>query len=93
MKSIIAEAPSIFKVCKFAHGLTNQGRLETARFRRLKPNGVRDFNEALYQELKAHAPREVAFVGGYALLDSPVIPFLEKIGADGNWRREAIVNH
>lgn len=35
---------------------------------------------ALYQELKAHIPREVAFVGAYALLDSPVIPFLEKIG-------------
>ena len=29
---------------------------------------------------KAHIPREVAFVGGYALLDSSVIPFLEKIG-------------
>jgi ribosomal protein S18 acetylase RimI-like enzyme len=35
---------------------------------------------ALHQELKAHIPREIAFVGGYALLDSPVIPFLEKIG-------------
>jgi hypothetical protein len=33
---------------------------------------------ALHHELKAHIPREVAFVGVYALLDSPVIPFLEK---------------
>jgi hypothetical protein len=30
--------------------------------------------------LKAHIPREVAFVGMHALLDSPVISFLEKIG-------------
>lgn len=36
--------------------------------------------DLLDQELKAHIPREVAFVGGYALLDSPVIPFLEKFG-------------
>jgi hypothetical protein len=35
---------------------------------------------ALHHELKAHIPREVAFVGVYALRDSPVIPFLEKIG-------------
>jgi ribosomal protein S18 acetylase RimI-like enzyme len=40
----------------------------------------RGIGTALHQELKAHIPREVAFVGGYALLDSPVIPFLEKIG-------------
>jgi hypothetical protein len=37
---------------------------------------------ALHQELKTHTHilRKVAFVGGYVLLDSPVIPFLEKIG-------------
>jgi GNAT superfamily N-acetyltransferase len=40
----------------------------------------RGIGTALHQELKAHIPREVAFVGGYALLDSPIIPFLEKIG-------------
>jgi ribosomal protein S18 acetylase RimI-like enzyme len=40
----------------------------------------RGIGTALHQELKAHIPREVAFVGGYALLDSPVVPFLEKIG-------------
>jgi ribosomal protein S18 acetylase RimI-like enzyme len=40
----------------------------------------RGIGTALHQELKAHIPREVAFVGGYALLDNPVIPFLEKIG-------------
>jgi GNAT superfamily N-acetyltransferase len=40
----------------------------------------RGIGTALHQELKAHMPREVAFVGGYALLDSPVVPFLEKIG-------------
>lgn len=40
----------------------------------------RGVGTALHQELKAHNPQEVAFVGGYALLDSPVIPFLEKIG-------------
>lgn len=40
----------------------------------------RGIGTPLHQELKAHIPREVAFVGGYALLDSPVIPFLEKIG-------------
>jgi hypothetical protein len=34
----------------------------------------------LHQELKAHIPRIVPFVGRYALLDSPVLPFLEKIG-------------
>jgi GNAT superfamily N-acetyltransferase len=33
---------------------------------------------ALHQELKAH-PQGGSLVGGYALLDSPVIPFLEKI--------------
>lgn len=40
----------------------------------------RGIGTALHQELKAHIPREVAFVGRYALLDSPVTPFLEKIG-------------
>lgn len=40
----------------------------------------RGIGTALHHELKAHIPREVAFVGIYALLDSPVIPFLEKIG-------------
>lgn len=40
----------------------------------------RGIGTALHHELKAHIPREVAFVGLYALLDSPVIPFLEKIG-------------
>jgi GNAT superfamily N-acetyltransferase len=40
----------------------------------------RGIGTALHHELKAHIPREVAFVGVYALLDSPVIPFLEKIG-------------
>jgi hypothetical protein len=35
---------------------------------------------SLHQELKTHIPREVAFVGGYALIDGPGIPFLEKIG-------------
>lgn len=40
----------------------------------------RGIGTALHQELMAHVPHEVAFVGGYALLDSPAIPFLEKIG-------------
>src|SRR4029078_10885904 len=40
----------------------------------------RGIGTALHYELKAHIPREVALVGVYALLDSPVIPFLEKIG-------------
>ncbi|HEX3127281.1 MAG TPA: GNAT family N-acetyltransferase [Thermoanaerobaculia bacterium] len=40
----------------------------------------RGIGTALHHELKVHIPREVAFVGIYALLDSPVIPFLEKIG-------------
>lgn len=34
----------------------------------------------MHHELKAHIPREVACVAVYAVLDSPVIPFLEKIG-------------
>lgn len=46
----------------------------------------RGIGTALHQELKAHIPREVAFVGGYTLLDSPVIPFLEKIC----WQRSEI---
>lgn len=40
----------------------------------------RGIGTALHRELKAHIRREVAFVGMYALVDSPVIPFLEKIG-------------
>lgn len=40
----------------------------------------RGIGTALYRELKAQLPREVAFVGGYALVESPVIPFLEKLG-------------
>jgi hypothetical protein len=40
----------------------------------------RGIGTALHHERKAHIPREAAFVGVYALLDSPVIPFLEKIG-------------
>jgi len=40
----------------------------------------RGIGTVLHHELKAHIPREVASVGLYALLDSPVIPFLEKIG-------------
>lgn len=35
---------------------------------------------ALHHELKAHIPREVAFVGVYALLDSPVIPSSKRSG-------------
>jgi GNAT superfamily N-acetyltransferase len=41
----------------------------------------RGIGTALHQELKAYIPKEeVAFVGRYALLDSPVIPLLEKVG-------------
>jgi ribosomal protein S18 acetylase RimI-like enzyme len=40
----------------------------------------RGIGTALHHELKAHIPREVAFVGLYALLDSPVVSFFEKIG-------------
>lgn len=40
----------------------------------------RGIGTALHQELKAYIPREVAFVGVYAVLGSPVIPFFEKIG-------------
>jgi ribosomal protein S18 acetylase RimI-like enzyme len=40
----------------------------------------RGIGTALHHELKAHIPRAVALVDAYALLDSPVIPFLEKIG-------------
>jgi ribosomal protein S18 acetylase RimI-like enzyme len=40
----------------------------------------RGIGTALHHELKAHIPHGVAFVGGYALVDSPVIPFLEKLG-------------
>jgi ribosomal protein S18 acetylase RimI-like enzyme len=40
----------------------------------------RGIGTALHQEFTAHIPREVAFVGGYALLDAPVIPFLERLG-------------
>jgi len=45
----------------------------------------RGIGTALHHELKAHIPREVAFVGVYALLDSPVIPCLEKIGYLPGW--------
>jgi ribosomal protein S18 acetylase RimI-like enzyme len=40
----------------------------------------RGIGTALHQELKAYLPREVAMAGGYALVDSPAIPFLEKLG-------------
>jgi GNAT superfamily N-acetyltransferase len=40
----------------------------------------RGIGTVLHEELKAHLPREVAFVGGYALLDAPAIPFLERLG-------------
>ena len=40
----------------------------------------RGIGTALHQELKAHIPREVVFMGVYALLNSPAIPFFEKIG-------------
>jgi ribosomal protein S18 acetylase RimI-like enzyme len=36
----------------------------------------RGIGTALHQELKVPMPREVAFAGVYALLDSLVIPFL-----------------
>jgi GNAT superfamily N-acetyltransferase len=62
----------------------------TRRWRRLRRGSCsspsfpeyrrRGIGTAIHHELKAHIPREVAFVGVYALLDSPVIPFLEKIG-------------
>jgi ribosomal protein S18 acetylase RimI-like enzyme len=42
------------------------------------PEYRRGIGTALHHELKAHIPREVAFVGVYALFDRPVIPFLEK---------------
>ena len=40
----------------------------------------RGIGTALHQELTAHIPREVAFVGGYALLDTPAISFFERLG-------------
>lgn len=41
----------------------------------------RGIGTALHHQFRAaHLPREVAFVGAYALLDSPVISFLEKLG-------------
>jgi GNAT superfamily N-acetyltransferase len=39
----------------------------------------RGIGTALHQELKSHIPREVAFVGGYALLDRPVVPFSKRL--------------
>lgn len=40
----------------------------------------RGIGTALHHELKSYLPREVALMGGYALLDTPAIPFLEKLG-------------
>jgi hypothetical protein len=40
----------------------------------------RGIDTTLHHELKARIPREMAFVSVYALLVSPIIPFLEKIG-------------
>jgi len=34
----------------------------------------------VHHELKAHTPRDMAFVGVYASLDNPIISFLEKLG-------------